>query len=141
MPQIEIHNTRLFNAPCEQVYEAFAQPERLKEWWGPHGFTNTITKFDFRPGGEWHITMHGPDGADYPNESRFDAIQPNERIIFQHLRPMHWYEMTMTYEAAGPQTRLTWRMVLEQSDENLRDIITAANEQNLDRLAAHLAKG
>jgi uncharacterized protein YndB with AHSA1/START domain len=140
---LEIINTRVFAAPREKVFAAFADPAQLAHWWGPNGFTNTITEFDLQPGGDWRLTMHGPNGADYENESKFVEVVPPERIVFEHLRTMHWYRMTMTYENVGAgQTKLTWRMLFNRTAENekLKTFITAANEQNFDRLAAWLNK-
>lgn len=140
---IEIVTTRIFAAPRERVYHAFANPVHLAQWWGPNGFTNTVEEFDLGPGGAWRITMHGPDGKDYPNVSEFIAVLPRERIVYLHLGPMHRFRMTMSYaDAPGGQTRMTWRMVLDRTEENerLRSFLAVANEQNFDRLAAHLAK-
>lgn len=142
-PRLEIHNTRVFAAPPEKVYRAFADPKHLAQWWGPHGFTNTITAFEFKPGGAWRLTMHGPNGATYDNVSRFLEMQPSARIVFEHLEPMHWYLMTMTFAEEAPgQTRLTWRMEFERTaqNESIQGFITAANEENFDRLAAQLEK-
>lgn len=68
---VEIFNSRLISSPIEKVYEAFANPEILKKWWGPEGFTNTIHEFDLQPGGNWILTMHGPDKGNYENSSFF----------------------------------------------------------------------
>ncbi len=38
----EIKISRLLNAPVELVWEVWTNPEHLKNWWGPNGFTNTI---------------------------------------------------------------------------------------------------
>lgn len=46
-----IVSTRIINAPREVVFNAFSDPEQLKHWWGPEGFTNTIEQFEFCPGG------------------------------------------------------------------------------------------
>ena len=138
---MEIISTRTFDAACEKVFAAFTDPKQLALWWGPDGFTNTIHEFDFRVGGAWRFTMHGPDGQNYENQKVFLEIVPAEKIAFQHEGPMHRFQMTMTYAAEGAKTRLTWRMVFEadERNENLRAFIVAANEQNFDRLAAHLS--
>jgi uncharacterized protein YndB with AHSA1/START domain len=36
--------------------------------------SNTFHTFEFRPGGSWIFTMHGPDSADYANQSEFVEI-------------------------------------------------------------------
>ncbi|MCC7248065.1 MAG: SRPBCC domain-containing protein, partial [Lysobacter sp.] len=64
----------LLEADPAQVFAAIADPRRIATWWGPDGFTNTIHTFEFVEGGRWLLTMHGPDGKDYPNESRFLRI-------------------------------------------------------------------
>ena len=140
-PGIEIISTRVFGAPRETVFGAFENPAHLAHWWGPNGFTNTIKEFDLRPGGVWRLVMHGPDGTDYDNLSNFLEVVKPEKIVFEHVQPVHGFQMTMTYaEVAAGQTRLTWRMVLERSAENekLKNFLAAANEQNFDRLAACL---
>jgi uncharacterized protein YndB with AHSA1/START domain len=137
----EIVSTRVFAAPREAVFGAFADPVRLAQWWGPAGFTNTIHEFDLRPGGRWRFTMHGPDGADYPNEKEFVEVVPAARIAFRHRQAGHDFQMTMEFSAHDAGTELTWRMQFESAAEfaRIKGFIAIANEQNLDRLAAHLA--
>ena len=137
----EIVSTRVFAAPRETVFHTFSDPAQLVHWWGPQGFTNTFQAFDFRAGGVWEFTMHGPDGANYPNREDFSEIVENERIVFQHLLPMHVFTMTMRFADEAGGTRLTWIMQFTTPDKSgqLKDFITAANEENLDRLEAWLA--
>jgi uncharacterized protein YndB with AHSA1/START domain len=35
----EIVVTRVFDAPRSRVFKAWTDPERMKQWWGPNGFT------------------------------------------------------------------------------------------------------
>ena len=143
--EIDAHaivSIREFAQPREELFAAFSDPARLAQWWGPNGFTNTIREFDLRPGGAWRLTMHGPNGTDYHNESRFLEVVRPERIVFQHEEPVHGFQMTMTFVERGGGTTLTWRMWFETPDEavKVRPFILPANEQNFDRLAAHLAR-
>lgn len=136
----EIISTRVFDAPRQRVFRAFSDPKQLAIWWGPNGFTNTIEVFEFRVNGDWHVTMHGPDGTDYPNESVFLEVAPPQRIVYLHLRPMHRFQMTMDFVDRGQQTELTWRMLFDSDEEceRVRAFVVPAGEQNFDRLAAHL---
>jgi len=138
----EIVSSRLIDAPRERVFGAFSDPERLARWWGPAGFTNTFHQFEFRPGGRWRFTMHGPGGTDYENESVFQVIEAPELIVLRHLEPMHAFEMTMTHAAEGGRTRLTWRMVFDTAEEcaAVRAYIPQANGENFDRLEAELRR-
>ncbi len=137
---MEITNSRIFDVPRDTLFDAFADPEKLKHWWGPDGFTNTIQTFEFKPGGAWHFTMHASNGADFENTCTFSSIKAPEEIVFIHHLPMHVFTMTMRYKDEGKATRLSWHMEFEPSPDNaaLKDFITAANEQNFDRLEAFL---
>lgn len=136
--ELRIVSVRTIAAPPDRVFGAFRDAERLQRWWGPKGFTNEFDVFDFRPGGTWQYTMRGPDGTAYPNESRFVDIDDPVRIELDHLRPMHWFRLSMTFEKAGAGTQLSWTMRFEDEREELRPILEQANEENFDRLEAEL---
>jgi uncharacterized protein YndB with AHSA1/START domain len=42
---------RIVKAPIDLVWKVWTSPEHIKHWWGPAGFTNTISEMDVRPGG------------------------------------------------------------------------------------------
>ena len=133
--------TRLLAAPPDQVYAAFVAPERLARWWGPKGFRNTFQVFEPRPGGIWRFVMHGPNGADHPNDSVFELLIPGERLVIRHLsRPR--FTLTVTLAADGAGTRLTWSQSFDSADDYqaLRRLAAGANEENLDRLESELVR-
>lgn len=132
---------RTIDASCDDVFQAIRDPARLARWWGPAGFTNTIHEFDLRPGGRWRMVMHGPDGTDYPNESVFVDVVPNERLVIEHLSGHH-FVLAITLVPAGRSTEVHWRQTFD-SIEHFRPIaafVSAANEQNLDRLTAEVKR-
>jgi hypothetical protein len=84
--------------------------------------------------------MHGPNGANYPNESVFREIQPDARIVIEHVvKP--WYRLTVTLTARGDQTHLAWVQEFESPEvaARMRPLSETANEQVLDRLQSLLA--
>jgi uncharacterized protein YndB with AHSA1/START domain len=137
----EIVTARLIDAPRERVFEAFADPDRLTRWWGPKGFTSTFREFDLRPGGYWRFVLHGPNGADYQNESVFVEIVKPERIVLDHVSPPQ-FQLTLTLDDQAGETAIGWRMRIETAEQCAKVKIFAvdANEQNLDRLEAELAR-
>jgi uncharacterized protein YndB with AHSA1/START domain len=136
----QIVNARDFAAPCDGVWSAFSDPARLAQWWGPRGFTNTFHEFDLRAGGSWRFTMHGPDGARYDQTREFLEVVPQQRIVLANDDPVHRFRMTISFEPRGPGMRLAWSMVFESAAEfaRVKDLIAAANEENFNRLEAHL---
>ena len=110
----ELRITKLLNAPIELVWEVWTNSELIKNWWGPDGFTNTIHKMDIIEGGEWLLTMHGPDGKNYPNKSVFKEIIKLKKIVFQHFNPD--FLTTVEFEQQGNKTFLQWHMLFETKE-------------------------
>ena len=76
--------TRVFNAPRKMVFDAWTDPRQVAQWWGPRGFTTTISEMDVRPGGVWRLVMHGPDGTDYKNKVVYLEVAKPERLVYKH---------------------------------------------------------
>lgn len=139
-PNAAVSTERVFSANPRKVFAAFEQPAQLAQWWGPKDFTNTFEQFEFKPGGRWVFVMHGPNGANYPNESVFREIQPHTKLVIEHVvKP--WYRLTVTLTARGDQTHLAWVQEFESPEvaAKMRPLSGTANEQVLDRLQALLA--
>ena len=124
-----------------QVFAAMRDPVRVARWWGPDGFTNTIHTFDFQPGGRRLLTMHGPDGTDYPNESRFTRLVPDALFEIEHSSGHHFF-LTIRLEATGDGTRVHWQQTFDTAEHyaQLAQFVAAANAQNLQRLAAEVLR-
>ena len=137
----EIHISRLLQAPIELVWEVWTNPEHIKNWWGPNGFTNTISKMDTKPGGEWNLVMHGPDGTDYNNKSIFKEIILHEKIVYEHVSNPKFIS-TITFEPRADTTFLTWHMLFESEEQFIQVVKTfKADEglkQNVEKLSAYL---
>jgi uncharacterized protein YndB with AHSA1/START domain len=142
MADREFVHSRLIDAPPERVFAALSDPERLARWWGPDGFTSTFEVFDFRPGGAWRFVLHGPDGTDYPNENVFLEIEPPGKVVLEHLAETHHFLLTVTFSAQGGQTLVGWRQLFDTAEHArpIAKILSEANEQNLGRLAAEVAR-
>jgi uncharacterized protein YndB with AHSA1/START domain len=138
----ELLLNRTLNAPIDLVWEVWTNPEHIAKWWGPNGFTNTISIMDVKPGGAWNLTMHGPDGTNYKNESIFKQVIPQKKIVFEHVSPK--FIATIQFEAQGEQTHLTWHMVFETAEQFIQAVKTfKADEglkQNIDKLNLYLAQ-
>jgi uncharacterized protein YndB with AHSA1/START domain len=136
-------HSRLIDAPRERVFGAIADPQQLARWWGPNGFTSTFDSFDFRPGGHWHLVLHGPDGSDYPNENVFVQIAAPERVVIDHPSDTHHFVLTITLDDDGGRTRVGWHQLFDSAEHRdlVAEVVLAANEQNLDRLAAVVREG
>ena len=135
------NHSRDIPATPVQVFAAISNPERLARWWGPNGFTNTFSDFDFKSGGKWSLVMHGPDGANYPNDNVFGDIIPNQKVVVEHpMQPV--FRLTIELAPSSTGTLVTWAQTFE-SDEVARQIehiVVPANDENLQRLQAEVLR-
>jgi uncharacterized protein YndB with AHSA1/START domain len=138
----ELFLTRTLNADVELVWEVWTNPEHIAQWWGPDGFTNTITKMELKSGGEWDLVMHGPDGKDYENKSIFKEIIPFKKIVYEHVSYPHIIA-TIHFEKQESQTLVTWHMLFDSREEFIGVVKTyKADEglkQNVEKLSVYLA--
>jgi uncharacterized protein YndB with AHSA1/START domain len=144
----EIVIARVLAAPRERVWEAMTEPDQLDAWWGPNGFRNVTHEIAIKPGGIWRHTMIGPDGAEYPNLTRFEEVAAPGRVVYangggRRGGPGASFRATWTLEPVSERTRLTMRLVFDTPED--RDFVVrefraiAGGEQTLGRLAAHVA--
>lgn len=137
----EITISRLFNAPIELVWEVWTNPDHIKNWWGPDGFTNTIHEMDVKKGGEWNLTMHGPDGTDFKNKSIFKEIVHHKKIVYEHVSAPKFLA-TVSFESQGNKTFIHWNMLFETKEQLIQVVKTfKADEglkQNVNKLNHYL---
>lgn len=134
--------SREFPAAPDAVFAALLDPQRLARWWGPAGFRNTFDTCEVKPGGTWRFTMHGPDGANYPNVATFVVVEPPHRLVIQHENAPR-FRLTITLSPVVAGTRVTWEQAFEDAAvaAAVRHIVEPANEQNLDRWMAEVETG
>lgn len=136
----EIYSTRILDASIDKVYQAFADPLQLKNWWGPEGFTNTIHEFNLQVGGKWILTMHGPEKGNYENSSVFTKVEP-QLLVAWTRKSQPLFDMEVGFEKiSDSQTKISFRMMFATAEEynKVKPFAAPKNEENFDRLERSL---
>lgn len=137
----EIRMTRLLKAPISLVWEVWTNPDHIKNWWGPNGFTNTIQTMDVRKDGVWEFVMHGPDGTDFKNKNVFREIIKNKKIVYEHV-PAPNFLATIEFEPQGEETLVKWHMLFNSREQFIQVVKNfKADEglrQNIDKMSRYL---
>lgn len=143
----EVIYTRLLHAPRELVWEAWINPEHVKNWWGPDGFTLTHKSMEVKPTGIWRFIMHGM-GRDFANRIQFIEVKKPSLLVYKHMDDDNPDALTFTayisFEEAGENTLITMRNVLP-SEEVLLELDRQVNaieggNQHLARLDEYLSQ-
>ncbi|MCU0633961.1 MAG: SRPBCC domain-containing protein [Gemmatimonadaceae bacterium] len=143
----ELRITRRYEAPLALVWDAWTDDDQVRQWWGPRGFSLTTHAKELRPGGVWDYTMHGPDGTDWPNVTRYHVVEPQAALVYDHgasradAAPL--FRVAATFTAVEGETELDLRMILPSADAvaTTRELIRAAGGNTTwDRLAEFLAR-
>ena len=101
--------TRVLNAPCHLVYQAWADPVQLAQWFSPQAAGCRSVSADLKVGGAFRIHMLCGKGESIAF-GHYREIVPNQRLQFT----WQWdhYAMpdsvvTVEFEDLGQTTRLT----------------------------------
>lgn len=145
-PQIRME--REFDAPRDAIYRAYTEPELLKQWLGPRGYTMEIDHFDPRNGGAWRYIHRDETGAEYAFHGVFHGDPSPDGIVqtFEYEgAPGHVSLDTLTLEERNGKTVARTNSVF-QSVEARDAMIDSGMEHGvndgydrLDELVARLA--
>ena len=103
--------TRIFDAPREAVFEAWTDPDRVAQWFGPEGFETEAVEIDLRVGGRYELVMvHGD--ARHPVRYEIVELDPPRLLVLKaEPMPEHGnHEPTYTrieLHDHGAQTRMS----------------------------------
>ncbi|NTV14842.1 MAG: polyketide cyclase [Desulfobulbaceae bacterium] len=124
----------------QEIFKAFKDQDALSKWWGPAGFIITTDAIEFKTKGKWKFVMHGPDGANYPNEMIFQEITEPNKIVMRHsVEPYFTATFTVEDIAGGAVIEFCQDFDNEEVAKNIAHIVKPANEQILDKLQALVA--
>ncbi|GBU18905.1 MULTISPECIES: SRPBCC domain-containing protein [Methylobacterium] len=158
----QFHMERHFAAPRQRVWDAFAKPEQLAQWFGPKGSTITILSHALRPGGMIHYAMDFPGGGRVYGRSVYREVEAPSRLVwvnsfadaqaeivrapfFDGTFPLELLTTVVLHEdGAGTRLELTWgpldtgeaeRRTFSENTESFRQGWTGS----FDQLEAFLA--
>ena len=140
----EIVITRVFNAPCRLVFEAWTTPAHVRHWYGPADLTLSVCEIDLRPGGSYRYVLRDAAGQDYAFSGVYHEVVPHVRLVYTDRFegvPGPGALVTVTFEEHDGKTTLTSRSLyptVEARDAHIRSGMEQGMRDTLDRLEEHL---
>jgi uncharacterized protein YndB with AHSA1/START domain len=147
--------SRVFDAPRELVWKAWTDPERVKRWWGPKGYTSPVCKIDLRVGGKYLCCMKSLEGQEFWSTGVYREIVEPERLVLTdsmadkdgNVVPASYYGMgedfplelqvIVTFEEQAGKTKMTLRHVGMPAGQ-ASEMAGAGWNESLDKLAESL---
>jgi len=142
----ELKLSRVYDAPVKIVWEAWTDPKQVAQWWGPRGFTLTTHSKDLRVGGSWNYTMHGPDGVDYENSTKYFEVETYHRLVYDHggnSKQPPLFRVAVNFTDLNGKTKMDMTMTFSTAEvaaESKKFIKKAGGDSTWDRLAEYLEK-
>lgn len=125
------HISRTVNGPLDAVWKAYTEQEPLMQWFGPSGFSLPFSRFDLRPGGEFHYCLRTPTGFEMWGKWTFLKIEAPHLLsmlvtfsdaqgrLTRHPMSAAWplqTQSTTTFAAMGDKTHITIEWQPYESD-------------------------
>lgn len=126
--------TREFDAPVEQVFRAFDDPDLVVQWLGPRGYEMKALTYDITTGGAYHYVHTDPDGETFEFRGSVHSVDAPRSIVqtFEFLGfpgpvNLEW----MTFEDLGNgRTRIIQQPVF-QSVEHRDGLVASGMESGV----------
>jgi uncharacterized protein YndB with AHSA1/START domain len=91
-PDLDLRVARIIRAPVAKVWDAWADPRKLEQWWVPAPSSVRVTALDLTPGGAFvtEINENG-DGSFVPHMNVCILyVAPLKRIVFTDTMTAGW---------------------------------------------------
>lgn len=138
--------TRIFDAPCELVWNAWTTPDLIAKWFAP-GIIMDVRELDVRPGGHFRFAdPNDKNSGEYTGE--YITVTPLQELTFSvmdYSENISGVEagFKVVFEEFGKRTKVTLTSITPPSD----DLLDARSEGAqdawngcFDRLAIVIAK-
>jgi len=156
-PIKEVALERTYEAPLESVWQAWTDPAKLKQWWGPDNVTIPTCEVDLKVGGKFYIVMEageamGPyKGTLWPMQAEFTVVEPNAKLAYkanawtEGAREDFSIDQTteVVFAEEGGKTKVTVKASIYKLGPKAgmaAEGMQAGFTQQLEKLSAFLAK-
>jgi uncharacterized protein YndB with AHSA1/START domain len=137
-------HTRILDAPRDLVWEVWTNPEHIKEWWGPNGFSLTTKSMNVEPGKVWDFTMHGM-GRDWINKIEYVEVKKPFYLSYKHSGERnddYNFMVSVSFDEVEGKTLLTMKSIFKSKEiiDELNRKVNAieGGKQTLNRLEDYL---
>jgi uncharacterized protein YndB with AHSA1/START domain len=139
-PDAMFRISRTVDAPLDAVWKAYTEQEPLMAWFGPKGFSMPFSRYDFRPGGEFHYCLRTPTGFEMWGKWTFvDIVEPTRLSMVIAFSDAQGGLTRHPMSAAWPLQTLSTTTFTDQGGKTLVTIEWEPYQSDVDGIAAFKA--
>lgn len=107
----------VFPTNADRLFDAWTQPDQLRQWFGAEPYDLEDIQIDLREGGLWRFVMHCSEDREEFLEGRYLEILPGKRLAFSwshnvktpdgEVQKTPPSRVTIRFEPVGSATRMT----------------------------------
>lgn len=99
---------RVFDAPCQLVFDYFTIPDLVCTWWGPHSVTTEKVEINLQVGGYCRWEMRDTENTLLILHGRILEVVPPERLVMTHQweNDQQVTTLTLDFLPVGEKTKL-----------------------------------
>lgn len=125
--------TRTIGAEPERVFEAWTDPEMMKQWLFTMEVTNKVCRNDLQVGGTWEI-VDEREGTEYRATGEYLDIEPPHRLAFTFQMPQmsdteDRIEIEIAEREEASQVSLEQQIVVSHGDDWTDDDVEEAHKE------------
>ena len=118
--------TKDFQVSKEELYEAWTDPDRLKEWWKPMGHLLTNVTNEIREGGQ---VSYAFNGGELKITGEYKEAKPGDKLVYT----WNWEVAEESIHNGNFQLTIIFK---DNGDESTLDV-TQENFQNEESIQPH----
>ena len=84
-PALDLILERIVAATPQAIWQAWTQPELLKQWFTPLPWATVDCEIDLRSGGIFRTTMRSPEGQDFPYTGCYLEVIENKKLVWTNV--------------------------------------------------------
>jgi uncharacterized protein YndB with AHSA1/START domain len=107
----QVRIERIIEAPRDEVFRAWTDPDELRRWWGPGEYATRHAEIDLRPGGDYLLVIQAAEGDPMHLAGTFHEVVAPERLVYSWRWVRGWSDpaesiVTVEFEDLGERTRV-----------------------------------
>ncbi len=81
--KMSLNLTRTYPVPVDQVWDAWTDPEKVRQWYAPGTFEIPEIEMDVRVNGEYRLIMHNASsGVSQTLSGAYREVEPARKLVY-----------------------------------------------------------